>query len=190
MPSIVGACATCLPSRNRWGSAKIVTEQTRKWNALRPITYSQDGTSASPAGLVDPTLNRAKRDSQQNQRVVSQQQGACAPPIYCMFLLKRFEPQITTIQIANMKANPTITISMAALRSIRLVPSAKHATSSICFLACRNRVAQGDGAIRLLDGARASYHARTISRSPHEEGWQTRRSQDRVVARASIGLVE
>jgi hypothetical protein len=56
-----------------------------------------------------------------------------APPAYCMFLLNRFEPQITAIQIANIKANPTITIFIALLRSSRLVPSAKHTTSSFVF---------------------------------------------------------
>jgi hypothetical protein len=70
-------------------------------------------------------------------------------PTYCMFLLRRFEPQITAIQIANMKANPTITIFMATLRSRRACQRQAHG-SSIVFLACRNRVVQRERAIRLL----------------------------------------
>lgn len=78
---------------------------------------------------------------------------------------------MTPIQSANIKANPTKTIFMAALRSTRLVPSTKHATSSILFLARCNGIAQ----IERLDGlmvpvAIANHHARTIVRSPHEEG--------------------
>jgi hypothetical protein len=85
----------------------IVTEQSRKWNASCLITDSRVGVA--PVGRPDE-LNLLLQDSLQNQRVVGRRRSAS----YCMFLLKRFEPQITAIQIANMKANPTKTMLMAA----------------------------------------------------------------------------
>ena len=67
-----------------------------------------------------------------------------------MFLLKRFEPQITAIQIANMKANPTITIFMAALRSTRSWQAPSTRRPQLFFWRARSRVAQRNRAIRPL----------------------------------------
>jgi hypothetical protein len=97
-------------------------------------------------------------------------------PTYCMFLLRRFEPQITAIQIANMKANPTITIFMATLRSRRACQRQAHGSSIVFFgvpQSCRSEGTSdqtADGACRqsqtIMPEQSCAHHTRRAAARP------------------------